>query len=117
MFKEGQEVYTIDWYSYSIRKAKIVSVDYREESIYVKFEYVENTVSIENIFVTEKEARDAKNKKIENTKNEYRKQINSVEDLVVFLFNHCINGDEYTDYEAREVAIEKAKEYGINLGD
>ena len=47
-------------------------------------------------------------------KDAYLTEINSKDDLIHFMFNHCINGVEYTDEEAREAVIEKMTEFGIN---
>ena len=49
----------------------------------------------------------------ENNKviNNYKSQINSVEDLIRFLYmNPCNNAEEYTDYLAAEAAKQKALE-------
>lgn len=61
------------------------------------------------LYKSEQECRDASKAESERIRNGYRKQINSVEDLVVFLFNHDTNCCEYADYDARAVAIEKAQ--------
>lgn len=62
------------------------------------------------LYKTAQECLDAMKRESERIKNEYRKEINSVEDLVVFMFNHDVSYCEYQDSDAREVAIEKAKE-------
>lgn len=61
------------------------------------------------LYKSEKEARDAAEAESQRIRNEYRKKINSVDDLVVFLFNSETCG-EFADYDARAVAIEKAAE-------
>lgn len=54
----------------------------------------------------------AQKAKNENICDEYRAQIQSVEDLVQFMYNEnvCNGAVEYTDWNARQVAREKAKE-------
>lgn len=52
------------------------------------------------------------NKKIKK----YCSEINTIEDLVKFPINHCLNGEEYTDNEAYQAYKIKVKElFGINL--
>ena len=46
-------------------------------------------------------------------KNGYLAEINSKDDLIRFMFTHCINGEEHTDEEARAAVIEKMDEFGI----
>jgi len=60
-------------------------------------------------------AQDAEN---ENIKDKYRAQIRTPEDLVRFLYDNNVSSgsEEYTDWEARAVAAEKAKEFfGLEL--
>ena len=56
---------------------------------------------------------------IQNRIKEYKSRINTVEDLVKFMFNENVTDiGEYTNYEAQQAAIEKAKELlGIELGE
>ena len=65
---------------------------------------------IEDLHRSEKDCYDAIKAYSEKIKNEYRQQIKTVDDLVIFLFNHDTNDCECGDYEARAVAIEKAQE-------
>lgn len=57
---------------------------------------------------TEQECKYSMKEKSERIKDQYRKEINSVEDLIVFMFNHHVSSCEYCDDEARAVAKEKA---------
>ena len=64
-----------------------------------------------------KAAQDAENNAI---KDKYRSEINSVQELVQFMYNHTIatGAGEYTNWNGREVAREKAKELlGVDLED
>ena len=57
---------------------------------------------------TEKECKRSIKEKSEHIRNQYRKEINSIEDLIIFMFNHDVSGCEYCDDDARAVAKEKA---------
>lgn len=58
----------------------------------------------------------AYNDEFEKIKNEYMKEIKTIEDLVQFPLDHCLTGDEYIDYKAVAAYKEKARELlGINL--
>lgn len=48
-------------------------------------------------------------KSIENTRK-YKDEIKTIQDLVAFPLNHCLNGSEYTDYDAKTAYKQKAKE-------
>ena len=73
---------------------------------------------LSDAFVFEEDAREYKRKKEEKMKNDYRNQIHSIQDLVRFMFEHTVSSaEEYTDWTARAVAIEKAKEFGITLDE
>ena len=66
---------------------------------------------IGDIYSTYNDCFEALKCKLDKIKNGYRSQIKSVKDLVVFMYNHCVaRAEEYTDWEAREVVAEKAKE-------
>ena len=48
--------------------------------------------------------------------NKYCNQIKTVEDLVEFPIDHCLIGEEYTDYEARQAYVNRTYELlGIKL--
>ena len=68
------------------------------------------------LYKSEQECRNASKAESDRIRAGYRNQIHSVEDLVIFLFNHDTNGCEYSDYDARAVAIEKAHEL-LNISE
>lgn len=71
---------------------------------------------LSRLYPTRDAAREAQDAERAVLKAKYREEIHSVEDLVRFMFDHTVSVcEEYTEYEAREVAIEKATEFGINL--
>lgn len=76
-------------------------------------------VKEEDIYKSKNEAEQAYNAEIQNRIKEYKSRINTIEDLVRFMFNENVaHAEEYTDYEARQAAIEKARELlGIELGE
>lgn len=91
-----------------------------------KFVYIRNNnamlsgyVKEDDIYKSKSDAEKAYKEEIQNRIKEYKSRINTVEDLVKFMFNENVSyGEEYTDYEARQAAIEKAKELlGIELGE
>lgn len=64
----------------------------------------------EDLYSTAQEAFDGKNRKHLEQMSRYCDEITDVESLFKFALNHCLNGAEYTDDEAREAYIKKAKE-------
>ena len=66
--------------------------------------------TIECIFRTRKEAIEAYQKEQQKIKEAYKKEIASLEDLLKFPLDNCIEGCEYTDYAARQAYIERAEE-------
>lgn len=69
------------------------------------------TAAFEKLVETRDELVD-RNKAIENG---YLAEINNKEELISFMFTHCINGMEYTDEEARSAVIKKMMEFGIDV--
>ena len=120
-FKENDKVYFIDIYGYiwsgtidDIFHANSADEDYAHLK-YVKNPYNGNTfgscdIRLINIYPTLQAAEDANHEHSEKAKNEYRKQINSVNDLVKIMFKNPCGGSEDIDWGLREVVIEKAKE-------
>ncbi len=69
---------------------------------------------LEHCYATKEECCKVKVEADEARKLKYRESVKTVEDLVKFLWTHDIHS-EYPDYEARDIAAEKAKEFGIKL--
>lgn len=65
---------------------------------------------LDDLYKTEQDCIDDIISKSNALKDKYRKEIKSIEDLVLFMFKHDVSNCEYQDYEAKAVAIEKAKE-------
>lgn len=68
-------------------------------------------VRLDQAFLTAKEANDAQKAEVEKYKEELRSEITDVESLLKFPLNHCLNGDEYTDWQARAVYEEYIEKY------
>ena len=62
------------------------------------------------IYSTAQEAYSAKDRQHMKIISKYEINIKDVQSLLRFALEHCLTGEEYTDYEAREVYIKKAKE-------
>lgn len=70
----------------------------------------------EKLYASAKDAYDAKKKLREEAVNKYCDEIGTIADLVSFPLNHCLCGEEYTDYPAIEAYKIRAKELtGIDL--
>lgn len=68
---------------------------------------------LDNCWPSEDECRKAEAQRSELQTAEYRESITSVEDLVKFLFEHDVNGED-PNYDAQRAAKERAKEL-LNL--
>ena len=68
-------------------------------------------VRLDQAFLTAKEANDAQKAEVEKHKEELRSEITDVESLLRFPLDHCLNGDEYTDWQARAVYEEYIEKY------
>lgn len=68
-------------------------------------------------YPTREAAKAAQDAASEKLRDKYRLQIKTVEDLVRFMYDENVSCcDEYTNWDARAVAAEKAKEFfGIEL--
>lgn len=68
------------------------------------------------LYTSAESAYDAYCIKQNNRIKKYCSEINTIEDLAKFPINHCLNGEEYTDYEAYQAYKIKVKELvGIDL--
>lgn len=70
----------------------------------------------DSIFSTHKEALDAANAVFNKEVKKYKSEIKTVSDLIKFPLNHCLDGEEYTDYAAIEAYKKRASELlNINI--
>ena len=72
-------------------------------------------VRLDKAFLTAKEANDAQKAEVEKHKEELKSEITDLFSLLEFPLKHCLNGDEYTDWQAKAVYEEIVK--GIKNGD
>lgn len=72
-------------------------------------------VRLDHAFLTAKEANDAQNTEVEKHKDELKSEITDLFSLLEFPLKHCLNGDEYTDWQARAIYEEIVE--GIKNGD
>lgn len=63
------------------------------------------------IFETKEEAVEAYRKEFKEEADKYMSEIKSLKDLLQFPLDHCINGEEYTDYAAKAAYCAKMKEF------
>ena len=129
--KVGDIVYFYEHWTDSIEKGKIESLNEFDgvKTAEVKHigivdmdgatickTYGTSTRKIEALYPSSTAAYEAYFKKnIENT-NKYKDEIKTLKDLVVFPLYNCLNGEEYTDYDAKEAYKQRAKELlGIDL--
>lgn len=90
-----------------IEYKKLASVD-RDGKIYSSFGHA--GAAWDNVFLSAKDAYTAReNKRVLNTQR-HLDSIKTVEDLISFPLYHCLNGEEYTDYDAVTAYKGKAKE-------
>ena len=122
--KVGSEIWFTSSYTSCLIKGEIKGV--YDTGVKVRWKeygngdaaYGTSGVAFENAWDTLDEAKAAMTKREEEKKEKYRGMINSVEDLALFCFIHCVaHAEEYTDWEARDVAEEKFKEFGILKGE
>lgn len=117
-FTKGEEIYFLENYTDMVVKGKILDFYiFNEEKNEVYADIRELScpgrlnVKIDCIFKTEEEAINYKKEKDEKLKNQYRSQIQTIKDLALFMYFHTVACcEEYTDWNAREVAKEKFKE-------
>ena len=70
----------------------------------------------EDCYFTEESCLKAQAAKIKKKIKDYKESINSTEDLINFMLNNTVSfAEEYTDWEAREAAIQKAEELGFTV--
>lgn len=89
--------------------------------VYIRSNYamLSDYVKGDDIYKSKSDAEKAYKEEIQNRIKEYKSRINTVEDLVRFMFTENVAyAEEYTDYEARQAVIERTKELlDIELGE
>lgn len=124
--KIGTKIYTREYWSQRIVKAKVTNIYEEKGQKYVSLQGLydcdEDTDMIgsfgallDNIYLTKEEAIQAM---LENSRKnilKYKEEMKTIDDIINFCLENCIIGEEYTDYDARNAVIERAKELGIKI--
>lgn len=74
-------------------------------------DYGTSGAKLENCFLTAKEAWEERDRRIEEHKENLRKEITDLESLLKFPLNHCISNSEYVDWYAKDVYEEYIEKY------
>lgn len=72
--------------------------------------YGTSTRALQHLYGTAKEVFEAHRNKSEATVRQYCKEIKDVGDLLTFPLYNCLNGEEYTNYDAIKAFKQRAKE-------
>lgn len=129
----GDIVYFYEHWSHAIEKCEIIkfkeiddvkavevksigSVD-KNGNIICK-SYGTSTRRIEDLYPSYKAIYDALEKKSQDRTMKYMEEIKTIKDLIEFPLLHCLNGDEYTDYDAKKAYKQKVSEmFGVEFSD
>jgi len=124
-FKVGGNAYFEEPWTGCIIGGKILEIKQTEKQpsepyLVIKIEgacYGTRNFLASKCYPTREEAQAAKERKSEELQNKYREQIKTPADLVTFMYDNAVACcEEYTNWEARAVAKEKAKEFfGLEL--
>lgn len=121
-YRVGDDIWFVEKWSGTIVHGKISSIiDNNMPSARYEVEGVTLTGTFTlfwwQLFHTEEGCIDYEQAKSQSLISKYKNEINSVEDLVRFMFNNPVsNCEEYIDYDARCAVIQRAKEMlNINL--
>lgn len=125
--KIGQKVWFLEPWSHCIHSAKITALGKTEVSVRDPEEYPYAEIKLDvggnsrrllkNLYTSreelQKEIKKAEEKKI----SEIKAKIKDANDLVAFMYDHCVAcAEEYTDWTARRAVKEIAKEMlGLDL--
>lgn len=127
-FKVGDEAYFEEAWTENIIGGKVIETGMTEANKwnpsvpFVKVQigkYEKRSQVMSKCYPSRESALAAQQAKNEAILEKYRSKIQTVNDLVTFMYNNNVhNGTEYTDWNARQVAREKAKELcGLELGN
>lgn len=113
-FKEKDVVYFIEGLYDSIERAEIVGFFESDgepwAEIHCKDAFGTTRRPLSDLYVSKAAAETAVKALFEKEKRFYLEQINSVSDLLIFLFTYDTSTGEYGNLAARHAAIEKARE-------
>lgn len=124
MFNIGDKVYVYENWTKGICEAEITGTKPWDDDFYeIKYHcfvdrnghcinsFVGNSVrEKEDIWTSAGAAYEAIEARKEAIVKKYLEEIKTVADLLQFPLDHCLNGEEYTNYEAKKAYVIKAKE-------
>lgn len=118
--KIGQIVWLKEYWSENICSAKILTLGETEVStedsnkcLYAKIEFDVGISHylLKDLYSSREELVEKIKKRTQNEINKIKLEIHDVNDLVRFMYNHCVaSAEEYTDWNARQAVKEIAKE-------
>lgn len=120
-FNVGDTVYIYEHWSSGIIRATVVECVENGYEIKCK-EFVDKqgngvgssygnmTVAANNIWATVDEAFNEIERRKLDSVTKYCEEIKTINDLIAFPIHHCLNGEEYTNYEALKAYKIRAKE-------
>lgn len=119
-FNIGDEVWFIDQYDnlcHGIVENKTYPTTHSEtECLRVKERIGRRDVQAKKCFPTKELCLKAERKRHDDAVKAYLDDMHGKDDLVVFCLTHVVApAEEYTDWTARDAAVAKAKELGIDL--
>ena len=121
-FEIGQKVWFLEHWSKMPKCATIVSFGtiepdkvYPFERKYATLHWVDggtNSMFVEDLYQSREELLQVEHEKSRKNIDKMKEEIKNVTDLIRFMFENTISSEseEYIDYDARTVAIERAKE-------
>ncbi len=125
--KVGHIVYSEMSWSHNIIRAKVTEIrpegvmfdlqcTVNENGQSIDREYGSAGATWDNLYPTAKAAYEGRKAKNDAQVAKFCKEIATIEDLVKFPLTHCINGEEYTDWQAVKAYKIRAKELlGVDL--
>ena len=122
--KIGQEVWFAEACNQRIHSAKLIALDEVEVStrkyLYTKIEMDDGCRlgwPLKNLYASREELQKELKKEEEKKIAEIKAKIKNANDLVAFMYDHCVAcAEEYTDWTARRAVKEIAKEIlGLDL--
>lgn len=123
----GDKIFVFEHWSENIYQATVVKVYAENDTLYAKFTYdyivdaagnevdsgihgSTSAAKFDDIWFSAKEAYAEIAARKANIIKIYCDEIVTVKDLLEFPLKHCLDGEEYTDYEAIEAYKKRAKE-------
>ena len=118
LIKNKGLVYYVDIYTNSVYKARPTGILYHQGAVYVNVAGITvpgtHTILLNKLYERREDCEQDKSRADIDRREQIDQSIQSVEDLVRFCFRY-MTGEAAEDYEAREIARNKAEAFGISL--